>query len=134
MWFYLFLIFIFILINGFFAAAEIAVVSMRRSRIKQLMDEGELNAKVLNNLREKPDRFLATIQIGVTISGGIASAIGGVVAVEIEVGVGGRDDVPVAGVSFVEGEQVDFVARPDLGQQRGVLDVVVAPGVAFAGH
>ena len=77
------LIFIFILINGFFAASEIAVVSMRRSRIKQLIEEGNLNAEVLNKLREEPDRFLATIQIGVTFAGAIASAIGGAAAVEI---------------------------------------------------
>lgn len=77
------LIFIFIIINGFFAASEIAVVSMRRSRIKQLIEEGNINAKVLNKLREEPDRFLATIQIGVTLAGAIASAIGGAAAVEI---------------------------------------------------
>lgn len=77
------LIFIFIIINGFFAASEIAVVSMRRSRIKQLIEEGNINAKVLNKLREEPDRFLATIQIGVTLAGAIASAIGGAAAVEV---------------------------------------------------
>ena len=73
---------IFIIINGFFAASEIAVVSMRRSRIKQLIEEGKLNAQVLNRLREDPDRFLATIQIGVTVAGALASAIGGAAAVE----------------------------------------------------
>ncbi len=75
-------ILIFIIINGFFAASEIAVVSMRRSRIKQLIEEGKLNAHVLNRLREDPDRFLATIQIGVTVAGALASAIGGAAAVE----------------------------------------------------
>ncbi len=83
MWLEIFLICIFILINGFFAASEIAVVSIRRSRIKQLMDEGTLNAGVLNKLREKPDRFLATIQLGVTLAGALASAIGGAAAVKI---------------------------------------------------
>ncbi len=77
------LIFIFILINGFFAASEIAVVTMRRSRIKQLIEQGNINAKALNKLREEPDKFLATIQIGVTLAGAIASAIGGAAAVEI---------------------------------------------------
>jgi putative hemolysin len=56
---------------------------MRRTRIKQLIEEGKLNAAVLNKLREEPDRFLATIQIGVTLAGAIASAIGGAAAVEI---------------------------------------------------
>jgi putative hemolysin len=77
------LITLFIGINGFFAAAEIAVVTARRTRVKQLMDEGRKNAKILHDLREQPDRFLATIQIGVTLAGGIASAIGGAAAVKV---------------------------------------------------
>ena len=81
-WLDIFLIAVFILLNGYFAAAEIAVVTMRRSRIKQLLDEGYRNADALGKLRESPDRFLATIQIGVTLSGGLASAIGGTIAVE----------------------------------------------------
>jgi len=63
MWLEILLISIFILINGFFAASEIAVVTARRTRIKQLMDEGNENAGIMNKLREEPDRFLATIQI-----------------------------------------------------------------------
>jgi len=82
-WLDIFLIALFILLNGYFAAAEIAVVTMRRSRIKQLLDEGHKNAGALNRLRESPDRFLATIQIGMTLSGGLASAIGGTIAVEV---------------------------------------------------
>ncbi|MCX5902917.1 MAG: DUF21 domain-containing protein [Proteobacteria bacterium] len=50
--------------------------------MKQLIEEGKLNAHVLNRLREDPDRFLATIQIGVTVAGALASAIGGAAAVE----------------------------------------------------
>ena len=82
MWPDIFLIIIFIFINGFFAAAEIAVVKLRRTRIKQLINEGKKNAVVLEKLREDPDKFLATIQIGVTLAVAIASAIGGAVAVE----------------------------------------------------
>lgn len=82
MWLDLLLIFIFVLVNGFFAASEIAVVTTRRSRIRQLMDEGRKNAGTLHKLREEPDRFLATVQVGVTLAGGIASAIGGAAAVK----------------------------------------------------
>lgn len=82
MWIDLLLIFIFVLINGFFAASEIAIVTTRRSRIKQLMDEGKKNAATLHKLREEPDRFLATVQVGVTLAGGIASAIGGAAAIK----------------------------------------------------
>ncbi|MEW5744104.1 MAG: hemolysin family protein [Nitrospirota bacterium] len=59
------------------------MVTIRRSRIKQMIDEGRKNADVLNRLREVPDRFLATIQIGVTFAGVFASAIGGAAAVEV---------------------------------------------------
>lgn len=83
MWLEILLISIFILINGFFAASEIAVVTSRRSRIKQLMEEGSKNAIVLNKLKETPGRFLATIQIGVTLAGAIASAVGGAAAVKV---------------------------------------------------
>lgn len=83
MWLEIFLISIFILINGFFAASEIAVVTIRRTRIKQLVDERKRNAEILDKLRQSPDRFLATIQIGVTLAGSLASAIGGVAAVEV---------------------------------------------------
>jgi putative hemolysin len=77
------LIAIFIIINGFFAASEIAVVTSRRTRIKQLVEEERKNAKILHSLREEPDRFLATIQIGVTLTGALASAIGGAAAVKM---------------------------------------------------
>lgn len=82
MWFDIFLIIIFIFLNGLFAGAEIAVVTVRKTRIKQLINEGKKNAVVLNKLREEPDKFLATIQIGVTLAVALASAIGGAVAVE----------------------------------------------------
>ncbi|MCX7793665.1 MAG: hemolysin family protein [Thermodesulfovibrionales bacterium] len=83
MWFELFIILLLIIFNGFFAASEIAVVTVRRSRVKQLIDEGRKNAEILFALRKNPDRFLATIQIGVTMAGAFASAIGGAAAVEI---------------------------------------------------
>ncbi|MFQ3574275.1 MAG: hemolysin family protein [Thermodesulfovibrionales bacterium] len=83
LWFDVLLIGLFVLINGFFAAAEIAVVTIRRSRLNQLVEEGKENAKTLKKLRENPEHFLATIQIGVTLGGAIASAIGGAIAVEV---------------------------------------------------
>ncbi|MDI6800883.1 MAG: hemolysin family protein [Thermodesulfovibrionales bacterium] len=83
MWLEIFFIAIFILINGFFAASEIAVVTARKTRIKQLIEEGRKDAEILDKLKEEPDRFLSTIQIGVTLAGAIASAIGGATAVEI---------------------------------------------------
>jgi putative hemolysin len=71
------------LLNGFFAASEIAVVTIRRTRLKQLLDEGRKNALVLKKLREEPDKFLATIQIGVTLAVALASVISGALAFKV---------------------------------------------------
>ncbi|MCI4626212.1 MAG: hemolysin family protein [Candidatus Magnetoovum sp. WYHC-5] len=75
-------IFLFILLNGFFAGAEIAVVTARTSKIEALAKEGSKSAKKLLKLKNNADRFLATVQIGVTIAGAGASAIGGAAAIE----------------------------------------------------
>ncbi|MEW6215405.1 MAG: hemolysin family protein [Nitrospirota bacterium] len=83
MWLDILLIIIFIFLNGLFAAAEIAVVVSRKSRIKQLIEEGNEAATILYKFKEKPDRFLATIQIAVTLVGVLAAAIGGAAAIEI---------------------------------------------------
>lgn len=83
MWTEIVLIIIFIIINGFFAAAEIAVVATRRVRIRQLVEEGDKNALILQQFKENPDRFLATIQIGITLAGVIAAAVGGAAAVGV---------------------------------------------------
>ena len=83
MWPDILLIIIFILLNSLFAAAEISVITLRRTRVKQLIDEGNKRAAILDNFRKQPNRFLATIQIGITLAGVLASAIGGAIAVEI---------------------------------------------------
>ncbi len=78
------LIFILVLIsvNGFFAASEIAVISARQSRLQNRLDEGEERAKIAIRLREKPAEFLATVQVGITLVGTMASSLGGVEAVQ----------------------------------------------------
>jgi putative hemolysin len=77
----IFFILIFLLLNGFFAASEIAVVTARKSFIKQLFDKGSHRAGTLMKLQAEPDRLLATVQIGVTVMGSITSAIGGAASV-----------------------------------------------------
>jgi len=74
-------IFVFMLLNGFFAASEIAVLTSRKSLIKSLADKGGQRAAKLLKLQSEPDRLLATVQIGVTVMGAIASAIGGAISV-----------------------------------------------------
>jgi putative hemolysin len=66
-----------VIANGVFAGAEIAVISVRRTRIAQLAEEGRAAARAVQKLRETPERFLATAQIGVTIVGATAAAFGG---------------------------------------------------------
>jgi putative hemolysin len=77
------LIAILIFLNGYLAGTEIAVVTARKSHIKQMAESGKRNAKILLKLKEEPDRFLATIQIGITTVGVLASAIGGAVSVRV---------------------------------------------------
>ena len=76
------LIVLLILVNGFFSGAEIAIVSVRRSRIDQLIEQGHTSAQVVGRLKDDSDRFLATVQIGVTLVSSLASAMGGAAAVE----------------------------------------------------
>src|SRR4030043_718903 len=78
-----FLIAILILINGYLSGTEIAVVTARKSHIKHLAESGKKNAKIFLRLKEEPDRFLATIQIGITVVGVLASAVGGATAVKV---------------------------------------------------
>jgi putative hemolysin len=80
-WLEPFLIFALILANGFFAAAEIAIITTRKSRIETLLQQGVKSAAAVARLKNDPDRFLATVQIGVTVVSSLASAIGGAAAI-----------------------------------------------------
>src|SRR4249920_956291 len=62
------------LLEGVFVSAEIALVTMRRSRIDQLVEEGNRSAKRVKRLVAQPGRFLAVTQIGLTFLGFFASA------------------------------------------------------------
>ncbi len=75
-------IFILILANGFFAASEIAIISTRKTRIDVLLEKGIRSAGAVARLKNDPERFLATVQIGVTLVGTLASAIGGAAAID----------------------------------------------------
>jgi putative hemolysin len=81
-WVELVLIGVSIIANGFFAGSEIALVSARPSRLSQLKSEGVAGAAGAAKLKQEPDRFLATIQIAITVVGTLASAVGGAAAVE----------------------------------------------------
>ena len=66
--------------NGFFSGSEIAVISMRRSKIESLVAQGRRSARRLLHLHENLPDFLATVQIGVTLMGTLAGVIGGYLA------------------------------------------------------
>ena len=82
-WFELGVILLLILANGFFAGAELALVSARRGRMAQLAAAGDQRAQLVGQLQADPHRFLATVQIGVTLVGTMASAVGGATAVQV---------------------------------------------------
>jgi putative hemolysin len=65
------------LLNGVFSAAEIAVLSVRKTRLAELVAEGSRGARATQWLREQPERFLATVQIGITVLSTTAAAFGG---------------------------------------------------------
>ncbi|MBI5378920.1 MAG: DUF21 domain-containing protein, partial [Nitrospirae bacterium] len=81
-WALLFIFFL-ILLNGFFAGSEIAMISARRSRMHQLAEQGNPRAQAVRRLQAEPDRFLATVQVGVTVVSSLAAAMGGVAAIEV---------------------------------------------------
>jgi len=72
------IVLVLILVGGFFAASEIALITVKRHRINQLVGEGSRAARVAQRLTEDPSRFLATIQIAITFLGFLASAVGAV--------------------------------------------------------
>jgi putative hemolysin len=71
------IILLLIMINGVFAMSEIAVISARKSRLRQRAEEGDSRARRALELAEHPNRFLSTAQIGITLVGIFAGAYGG---------------------------------------------------------
>ncbi len=70
-----------IVINGFFAGSEVALLSARRSQLQQLAAQGDPAAARVLALKADPDRFLAMVQVGLTFVSTLASAVGGAAAV-----------------------------------------------------
>lgn len=65
------------IVNGLFAGAEIAILSVRKTRLRELASQGSGAARALESMRELPERFLATVQIGITVVSATAAAFGG---------------------------------------------------------
>ena len=61
-------VFVLIAINAFFVTAEFSIVAVRRSRISQLVEDGDLQAQTVQSLQRSIDRLLSTTQLGITLS------------------------------------------------------------------
>src|SRR5215204_940619 len=68
--------------NGAFAMAELAVLSSQKGRLRRLAESGDRGARVALELAEDPNRFLATVQVGITLVGTIAGVFGGATLAE----------------------------------------------------
>jgi len=66
-----------VLANAVFSGAEIAVVALRKNRIEELASQGKGSARAVLALREQPETFLATVQVGITVVSATAAAFGG---------------------------------------------------------
>ena len=71
-----------ILLNGFFAMSELAVVSSRRARLEQLAEQKVRGARAALRLLDEPTRFLSTVQVGITLVGVLAGAYSGATIAE----------------------------------------------------
>ncbi|MCX8021700.1 MAG: hemolysin family protein [Syntrophorhabdaceae bacterium] len=72
-----------VILNGIFSAGEIALISLRKSKAKELLKEKkDKQAARLLSIQENPERFLSAVQIGITLFGTLASAIGGTISVK----------------------------------------------------
>lgn len=76
-WLEILLVLVLVLINGVLAMSELAVVSARPFRLRQRADAGSAGAEAAIELAQHPNRFLSTVQIGITLVGILAGAFGG---------------------------------------------------------
>jgi putative hemolysin len=73
----LLIVLVLVLANGVFAGAEIAILSVRKTRVQEGVNRGHRGAIAVRSLREGPEKFLATVQVGITIVSATAAAFGG---------------------------------------------------------
>jgi len=143
-----------ILVQGLFAMGEMAIVSARKARLKQMADEGSKGAAAALSLAEHPSRFFSTVQIGLTLTNIIAGAYGGVKIADnlIEIFAGmpslahyaeplafGSVVVAITFLTLILGELAPkrlAVSRPEaiaagVGRGMALLSRIAAPAVWF---
>ncbi len=94
MWSDIVIIAILLVLNGFFAMSELAIVSASKPLLKQLAAKGSRRAAAAIELAENPGRFLSTVQIGITLVGIVAGAYGGAA-------LSGHLVAPIESISFL---------------------------------
>lgn len=96
------IILLLIILNGIFAMSELAIVSSRKIRLQQWAEEGDVKSVAALKLAENPQRFLAAIQIGITLVGILSGAFGGI-------SLAGRLAGPLSSVPYI-GEYSEKIA------------------------
>ncbi|UCD63085.1 MAG: HlyC/CorC family transporter [Candidatus Zixiibacteriota bacterium] len=114
-------ILILILANSFFALAEFSIIASRKSKLKKQAAEGKRGAATADKLHRKPDRFLATIQVGITLVGTLAGVFGGATIVE--------QLAPV-----IQKVPIDFVARAATPLAVAVIAVAITVTAVVVGE
>ncbi len=76
------IILLLIMVNGVLAMTEMAVVSARKARLRQMADQGDPRARAALDLAESPAHFFSTVQVGITLVGVLAGAFGGATIAE----------------------------------------------------
>ena len=100
------LLVVLVFINAFFAASEIAVISVSETRLYALAEEGNKKAKIIQKLAGEPSKFLASIQIGITLAGLLSSAFtadrfAGPLAAQIGTWIPGADFVVLKNICVI---------------------------------
>ena len=103
------IIVVLILFNAVFSATEMALVTIRQSRLNQMVEEGQRGARRILRLKGDPGRFLAVIQIGITFIGFLAAAF--------------------AGVSLSDGLETSLASIPALEPYAGLIALFVVTGI-----
>jgi putative hemolysin len=134
-----------LLVNGLLAMTEIAVVTARKTRLRERAEAGDARARAALELAENPTRFLATIQVGITLVGVLAAAFGGATLAERLAAVLGEVPglqaaasplslglvvVGITGLSLVVGELVP--KRLGLAHPEGIAAALAGPMQALA--
>lgn len=101
----LLLVFTLILLNGFLAMSELAIVSARRSRLRTLAEAGSRGASTALSLLQNPGRFLSTVQFGITLVGVLAGAFSGATIAEQL-----ADRLQARGISAATADTIALVA------------------------